>query len=107
MSDSTEQTYVSSRATPIPASLFSTVLGLSGLGQAWRVAVGLWAVPAAVGEIVLLCTGLLWCALLFGYIAHVVREPARAAEEFHHPIRSDTSALLGISTMLICQAVLP
>lgn len=102
-----EQGEVVALPSPIPASLFSVVLGLSGLGQAWRVAVRLWHAPPIVGEIVLLCATLVWLGLLLGYIAHAIRQPARTADEFRHPVVGGTPALLGISTMLICQAALP
>jgi tellurite resistance protein len=96
-----------SRSNPFPASLFSAVPGLSGLGQTWRVAARLWNAPPVVGEAVLLCTALLWCGLLMGYIAHAIRAPARTLGEFRHPVAGGAPALLGISAMLLCQAVLP
>ena len=40
--------------TTLPASFFGIVLGLSGMGQAWRVAVPLWGMPHWIGEGVLL-----------------------------------------------------
>ena len=46
------------------------VLGLSGLGQAWRVAAQLWGLPAIVGESVLSLAGLVWMALLLSYLLH-------------------------------------
>ncbi|MDB6145560.1 MAG: dicarboxylate transporter/tellurite-resistance protein TehA [Pseudomonas sp.] len=95
------------RPSPIPASLFSVVLGLAGLGQAWRVAVRLWNAPPAVGEIVLLCATLVWLGLLIGYLMHAIQQPARTVDEFRHPVAGGTPALLGISTLLICQALLP
>ncbi|MGV8893660.1 MAG: hypothetical protein ACOH2K_12110 [Burkholderiaceae bacterium] len=48
---------------PLPASFFGMVLGFSGLGQAWRVAVPLWRMPQWVGEGLLLLAALVWFAL--------------------------------------------
>ncbi len=95
-----------SRPSPVPASLFSVVLGLSGLGQAWRVAVRLWNAPPVVGELVLLCAALVWLGLLVGYVIHGIRQPRRTLDEFRHPVAGGTAALLGISTLLIGQALL-
>jgi tellurite resistance protein len=93
--------------SPISASLFSVVLGMSGIGQAWRVAVQLWQVNPLVGKIVLLSASLIWLGLLIAYISDAIRNPARVSAEFRHPVAGGTPALLSISTLLICQAVLP
>ncbi|CAG4894489.1 Tellurite resistance protein TehA [Paraburkholderia saeva] len=92
---------------PLPASLFSVVLGLSGVGQSWRVSVKLWHMPAVIGETVLLSATAVWLALLIGYVVNAVRHPARVIGEFRHPVAGGTPALPGISTLLIVQAVLP
>jgi tellurite resistance protein len=95
------------REYPIPSSLFSVVLGLSGLGQAWRAAASLWHLPHLVSEFILFTAALVWLGLLTGYIFHAVRHPARTAEEFRNPVAGSTPALLGISTLLISLAALP
>ncbi|MES2183183.1 MAG: dicarboxylate transporter/tellurite-resistance protein TehA [Pseudomonadota bacterium] len=95
------------RSQPIPAALFSIVLGLSGLGQGWRVAAHLWPVPALLGEAVLLCTVLVWAGLLLGYVAQAVAEPARTVRELRDPVAGGTAALVGVSTFLVAQAVVP
>ena len=92
---------------PLPASFFGMVLGLSGLGQAWRVASKLWGVPDAIGEAVLLVAALVWLALLLTYLAQALRHPSVVANEFRHPVQGGTPALLAVSTLLIVLAVLP
>ncbi len=93
--------------TTLPASLFGMVLGLSGLGQAWRLASKLWGLPVPIGEGVLLLAGLVWAALLISYFVQVVRHPAYVRNEFLHPVQGGTPALLAISTLLMVLAVLP
>ena len=83
------------------------VLGLSGLGQAWRIAARLWGMPALIGEGVLLLAGLVWLALLVSYVRQTVQHPAIARNEFLHPVQGSTPALLAISTLLIVLAVEP
>ena len=39
------------------------VLGLSGLGQTWRIATQLWPLPHLIGESLLLLAGLVWAVL--------------------------------------------
>jgi len=91
----------------VPASFFGMVLGLSGLGQAWRVAVSLWSMPAMVGEVILALAGLIWLTLLLRYAWQALRHPPQVRDEFAHPIQGSTPALLGISTLLMVLAVLP
>jgi len=93
--------------TTIPASYFGIVLGLSGLGQAWRIAHSLWQLPSFIGEILLGIAVMVWLILLIAYIVQAVRHPAVVAQEFRHPVQGSTPALLGISTLLVVLAVLP
>lgn len=91
----------------LPASFFGMVLGLSGLGQAWRLSVTLWGLPSAVGESILLISLLLWATLLSVYIFQAIRRPEATRQEFLHPVQGSTPALLAVSTLLIVIAVLP
>ena len=95
------------RRAPLPASLFGVVLGVCGLGQAWRVAARLWDLPGAVGETVLAVATLIWASLLVGYVAQAISHPGIVREEFLHPVKGGAPALLGVSTLLIVLAVLP
>ena len=91
----------------LPASFFGMVLGLSGLGQAWRLSVKLWDMPSPIGEGLLLLSALLWAVLLVAYVLQAIRFPEIVRNEFQHPVQGSTPALLGISTLLIVLAVLP
>ena len=66
------------KSKPVPASFFGMVLGLSGLGQAWRLAASLWGWPPLVGEAVLALAALIWLLLLLRYGWQAVRDPARS-----------------------------
>lgn len=92
---------------PIPASFFGSVLGLAGLGQAWRLAHTLWGVPALAGELLLGLATLVWAGLLASYLHQALRHRERLRQEFLHPVQGATPALLGVSTLLIALAVLP
>ncbi len=92
------------RAT-VPASLFGMVLGLSGLGQAWRLAHLYWRVPIAIGEAVLLLAGVVWAGLLIAYLIQAWAHPLTVADEFRHPVQGSTPALLAIATLLMVLAV--
>ncbi len=92
---------------PLPAALFGIVLGLSGLGQAWRVSVRLWGLPATVGESILLGATGTWAVLLTRYLWQALRSPQLLRKEFLHPVQGSTPALLAVSTLLVVLAVLP
>lgn len=91
--------------TKIPASYFGMVLGLSGIGQSWRVAVHLWHAPPVIGEAVLAVAGLVWLSLLLLYLGNACRSFAEVRDEFLHPVQGSFPALIGISTLLIVLAV--
>ena len=93
--------------SPLPASFFGIVLGLSGLGQAWRLSVRLWNMPSVVGEGLLLLSVLVWAVLLIVYVLQAIRHTDVVRKEFMHPVQGSAPALLAVSTLLIVLAILP
>lgn len=96
-----------SRLPIVPASFFGIVLGVAGWGGAWRVAHRVWALPAMIGESLLLFAALIWLTLLTLYTAKwIVARPA-AITELGHPVQCCFVGLIGVTTMLIAAAALP
>lgn len=91
----------------IPASFFSVVLGLVGLGNNWRMATQLWGYPLWVGEIVHAGAMVVWLLLIFFYAVKWVQDRAAAQAEMRHAVQSNFVTLVPISTMLIALAVGP
>ena len=91
----------------LPASFFGMVLGLSGMGQAWRVAVPLWGMPDWIGEAILSLSALVWLLLLVLYVIQALQNIKVVRAEFQHPVQGGTPALLAVATLLIALAVLP
>ena len=90
----------------VPASYFSLVLGLTGLGNGWRVASRLWGFPTWIGEAVMAVAVAVWAVLLRFAIKWIaVREAARA--EAAHPVQCCFIALVPVATMLAGIGVLP
>lgn len=91
----------------VPASYFSMVLGLTGLGNGWRVAARLWGFPAWIGESVMAIAVAVWAVLLIRFAIKwiAVREAAKA--EAAHPIQCCFIALVPVATMLAGIGVLP
>lgn len=83
------------------------ILGLAGMGQAWRSASGLWGMPPWIAEVILLLAALVWAALLLRFLVQTACDPQEIRKEAQHPVQGGTPALLAISTLLIALAALP
>lgn len=91
----------------VPASMFGIVLGLAGLGSCWRLAHRLWAMPAAIGEVILAIAVLIWALLIVLYAAKWLAVPDQARAELGHPVQCCFVGLIGVATMLTGNALLP
>ena len=91
----------------VPASYFGIVLGLAGLGGAWRHAAHVWGLPGVVGEILMLVAAVTWLLLLALYAAKWLHARADALQELGHPVQCCFVGLIGVATMLVATAALP
>jgi len=91
----------------VPASFFGIVLGLAGLGNAWRVAHRVWQLPAVVGESLLLLAALVWITLVAFYVAKWMYASQHAKGELSHPVQCCFVGLIGVTGMLVAGAALP
>jgi tellurite resistance protein len=91
----------------VPASFFGMVLGLAGLGGAWRAAHRLWQLPAVIGEVVVALAVVVWAilVLLYGLKWLVARDEALG--EAAHPVACCFIGLAGVATLLVAGGVLP
>ena len=81
----------------MPPAIFPSIMGLFGLGMAWRRAAGTFAVPDAIGEVLLGATALLFLFSLIAYASKILRRPSAIAEELRIlPGRT------GVSAMVLC-----
>ncbi|MEH1814518.1 MAG: hypothetical protein V7K26_08455 [Nostoc sp.] len=91
----------------IPASFFSMILGLVGLGSCWRVAAKLWHLPAWIGEAIMLLTVVIWLVLLLLYVSKWLWSRANALAEFEHPVLCCFIGLVPVSTVIVVLAIAP
>jgi len=91
----------------VPASFFGIVLGLAGLGNAWRAAHQVWHLPAMVGEIVLGLASIVWAVLITLFALRWTFARTVSLAEAHHPVQCCFIGLAGVSTMLIALAAEP
>ncbi len=91
----------------LPASFFGIILGLAGLGNAWRAAARLWALPRGIGESILGAAALCWAVQVIYYIAKWTTHPDEARAELKHPVLCCFIGLAPVSTALVGLAVAP
>src|SRR5258706_9115409 len=91
----------------MPASFVGIVLGLAGLGGAWRVAARVWQLPPAIGEALMLIAGIVWALLIALYAAKWIYAREAALRELEHPVQCCFVGLIGVATLLIALAALP
>jgi tellurite resistance protein len=83
------------------------VLGLAGLGSAWRGAHHVWGLPSLVGELLMLAAVLVWLAVVGFFALKWIYARQEALAELLHPVQSCFVGLGGVTTMLVAGAVLP
>jgi len=90
----------------IPASFFAMVLGVIALGGGWRVAIRIWPVTPAIGEVIMLLGAALWLLLIVLYAGKWLVARDAAVAEFRHPVQSGFVSLVPGSTMLAALALM-
>lgn len=91
----------------VPASFFGIVLGLVGLGSAWRAAHALWRLPLLVGEGVMLMGVVVWAVLVVLFAAKWIGARSLALAEARHPVQCCFIGLAGVATMLVSISIEP
>ncbi|MGC3991106.1 MAG: dicarboxylate transporter/tellurite-resistance protein TehA [Chthoniobacteraceae bacterium] len=91
----------------VPASFFGTILGVIGLGNCWRLAAKLWALPAGIGEGIMLLGSVLWGLLVFFFLGKWRWQRAEARAELQHPVLCCFIGLAPVTGVLVALAVAP
>ena len=91
----------------LPVSLFASVMGLSGLALAWRVAHGSLGAPAVVGEAIGVLAVAVFLLISLGYLAKAVMHPQAVQAEFHHPVAGNFFGTIVISLLLLSAVIGP
>ncbi|WP_035691127.1 SLAC1 anion channel family protein [Azospirillum halopraeferens] len=91
----------------VPVPLFATVMGIGGLGLAWRRAHEVLGLPAAAGEAILALAALAFVAVAALYLTKAVKHPAAVRHEFDHPVRTNFFPAMSIGLMILAGGALP
>lgn len=91
----------------LPAGYFGMVLGIIGMGFAWRYAATIWPVPPEISESFEILAIAVWLALALAFIVRLVKYPQTVMDEIRHPLKGSFVSLFPATTMLVSIAVAP
>jgi tellurite resistance protein len=91
----------------VPVSFFGMVLGVFGLGSAWRYAATLGLGPAWLGEMLIFAGSFIWLTLTLIYVGRCLAEPKAVREEFLNNNQFSFISLLPAGGVLVSTGLHP
>lgn len=91
----------------LPVALFGSVMGLTGLSVAWRLAASHYGAPAWIAGAVAVVAVLAFAVLAVAYLTKLVAAPDAVRAEFNHPIAGNLFGTLLISMLLLPILIAP
>ncbi|MCU6668158.1 dicarboxylate transporter/tellurite-resistance protein TehA [Enterobacteriaceae bacterium H4N4] len=91
----------------LPSGYFGMVLGIIGMGFAWRYASTIWPVTRWPGEILVTLAMVIWLLLTVAFISRMVRFPRSVLAEMRHPVMSSFVSLFPATTLLVAIGFVP
>lgn len=83
------------------------VLGIIGMGFAWRYAATIWPVSPLIGEGLELLAVTVWLLLAVAFITRLIKYPQTVKSEILHPLMSSFVSLFPATTLLVSIAIAP
>lgn len=91
----------------LPSGYFGMVLGIIGMGLAWRYAATVWPVPAAIGHAVVGLACAIWSLLAGAFLWRFWRYRDSVMAEVRHPLLSSYVSLFPATMQLVAIGVQP
>ncbi len=91
----------------LPINLFGSVMGLAGLGLAWRLSGQFYGYGAVLGEVLGGLAGLVFVLLTLSYLTKWIKHPETVRAEFNHPIASNFFGTVTIALLLLSAVAAP
>ena len=91
----------------LPVALFGSVMGLSGLSVAWRLAAGRYGAPEWFANAIAVLAVLAFAAMGMAYLIKVIAAPDAVRSEFGHPIAGNLFGTMIISLLLLPIIIAP
>lgn len=85
----------------MPVPLFASVMGLTGLGLAWKRAEEVFELGHWVSQGIMLATLGVYAVLLVLYVTKAIRHRSAVAHEFSHPVRISFFPAMSIGALLL------
>jgi len=85
----------------LPVSLFGSVMGISGLALAWKLAHAAFGASLLISESIGLLALLMFAVLGLAYLAKLIQHTDRVKAEFSHPITGNFFGTIAISILLL------
>jgi tellurite resistance protein len=85
----------------LPVGLFGSVMGLTGLSVAWRLAHMRYGVPARIADAIGIIAVVTFVALTIGYLVKLATATEAVKSEFRHPVAGNLFGTLLISLLLL------
>ncbi len=102
----TAQAPAHTRLEHYPVTLFSIIMGLTGLALALHAAEAAWNLTNALSNTAYFAAILAFVAVCIGYLAKAIRHPHAVAAEWNHPVRIAFFPAISISLLLLGAASL-
>lgn len=91
----------------LPVNLFGSVMGLSGLAMAWRLAHKSLGAPAFIGEAIGAFAVFVFVLLAAGYLVKLAKHPEAVQVEFNNPVAGNFFGTIAISILLVSAIIRP
>ncbi len=91
----------------LPVALFGSVMGLSGLSVAWRLAAARYGVSDWLAGAIAVVAVLAFVAVAGAYLVKLIATPDAVAAEFRHPIAGNLFGTMLISLLLVPIVIAP
>lgn len=91
----------------LPVNLFASVMGLSGMALAWRIAHGSLGAPAFIGEAIGVFALGVFVLIALAYLTKLTKHPEAVRAEFLHPVAGNFFGTIAISVLLLSAVVGP
>ncbi|WP_244537124.1 SLAC1 anion channel family protein [Methylobacterium pseudosasicola] len=85
----------------LPVALFGSVMGLTGLSAAWRLAAARYGVPELIADAIGWIALATFLALAFAYVTKAVTAWPSVVAEFRHPVAGNLFGTVLISLLLL------
>jgi tellurite resistance protein len=91
----------------VPINMFASVMGLSGLALAWRLAHKVFGVTAIVGDGISGLAVLAFVVVGLAYLAKWLSYPAEVIAEFSHPVTGNFFCTFNIALLMLSAVLSP